>query len=240
MLGAEKKRLYLSGGQAEGWDAPAINANSRAPVPWTAASLFRYLRGGNDDVHEVAAGPMAPVAHNMSAVPESEVRNIASYIASLMGEPSAERQKNAQQALARAQATLSSEDETVVQGQKRVQENDNVLQTGATIYSGSCAMCHGSSQRPPGSSSSSALHLALSSSVSLGSPNNLIRIILQGLAPADGERGPFMPGFSGALTDEQTAALAKYLRATFSDRPEWRDVEREVRKVRQTFAQANP
>jgi mono/diheme cytochrome c family protein len=113
-----------------------------------------------------------------------------------------------------------------------------MLQTGAAIYAGSCAVCHGAAQRAAGSSSSSALRLSLSTSVSLGSPNNLIRIILQGIAPADGERGPFMPGFYDAFTNEQIAALAAYLRASYTDRPEWPDVQREVRKVRQSFARA--
>jgi mono/diheme cytochrome c family protein len=63
-----------------------------------------------------------------------------------------------------------------------------------------------------------------------------VRIILQGMAPADGERGAMMPGFSGAFTDEQVASLATYLRATYSDRPEWSNVKREVGKVRQSLA----
>jgi mono/diheme cytochrome c family protein len=73
--------------------------------------------------------------------------------------------------------------------------------------------------------------------VSLPSASNLIRIVLQGMAPPDGERGPLMPGFSGAFTDAQVATLVAYLRASYSDRPAWPDVEREVRKVRQQLAQ---
>jgi nicotinate dehydrogenase subunit B len=70
----------------------------------------------------------------------------------------------------------------------------------------------------------------------LPSPGNLIRIIVQGMAPPDGERGPFMPGFSGALTDGQLTALVTYLRATNTDRPAWPNVDREVRKVRRQLA----
>ena len=74
-------------------------------------------------------------------------------------------------------------------------------------------------ERPAGAPSSDALHLALSTSVALPAPGNLIRIILQGMAPPDGERGPFMPGFAGELTDEQVAAVVTYLRAAYTDRP---------------------
>ena len=46
-----------------------------------------------------------------------------------------------------------------------------------------------------------------------------------------------MPGYAGAFTDAQVVALVSYLRATYTDRPEWTDVDRQVRKVRQSFAQ---
>jgi mono/diheme cytochrome c family protein len=238
-LGAEKKKLYLAGGEAESWHAPAINAASRAPIPWTADSLFRYLRHGIEEQHEVAAGPMAPVAHNLSAVPESEVRAISTYITSIMGQPDAERRKRAETTLATARAANDAIGDYVPEPEKQARASgDATLANGASLYAGSCAVCHGALQRGPGSASSDALHLSLSSSVSLASPGNLIRIILQGMAPPDGERGPFMPGFAGAYTDEQVASLASYLRASYTDRPAWPNVEREVRRVRQSFAQA--
>ena len=233
-LGAERKRAYLAGGEAEGWHAPALNSDSRAPVPWTAEALYAYLRNGASERHEVAAGPMAPVVHNLSGVPEQEVRAIATYIASLMGAPDAERQRRSEWALARARGG-----ETTPAGQVASGKDDAKMQMGGALYAASCAVCHGSPQRPSGAPASEALHLALSTSVALPSPGNLIRIILQGMAPPDGERGPMMPGFSGALTDEQVASLVGYLRATYTDRPEWPNVEREVRRVRQNLAQGH-
>ena len=236
-LGAEKNKQFLAGGDVEGWHAPPLNASSRAPVPWTAESLYRYLRYGIEEEHAVAAGPMAPVVHNLSGVPESEVRAIAIYVASFMGQPDAERQRRAQQVLATAKAANAAIGDYVQEPNKQAKTSDDAtLQAGATLYAGSCAVCHGAAQRPPGSSSGDALHLSLASAVSLRTPVNLIRIILQGLAPPDGERGPTMPGFAGAFTDEQVAALVTYLRSTYSDRPEWPDVERDVRRVKQQLA----
>jgi mono/diheme cytochrome c family protein len=59
------------------------------------------------------------------------------------------------------------------------------------------------------------------------------------MAPPDGERGPFMPGFGGALSDGQVAAVVTYLRATYTDRPVWPNVDREVRKAKQRLAEGN-
>jgi mono/diheme cytochrome c family protein len=237
-LGAEKRDLNLAGGEVEGWHAPALNPMSPSPVPWSAESLFRYLRYGGDDVHDVAIGPMAPVAHNLGSVPESEVRAIAIYIASVMGPADAERQKRAQQIVARVQSSNDIEPSASDAQRQDRGKKDAAMQNGAAIYAGSCAICHGAPHRAPGSPSSSALHLALSSSLSLPEPGNLIRVVMQGVAPPDGERGPFMPGFYGAFTDEQVAALVSYLRASYTDRPQWTDIAREVRNVRQSYAQA--
>jgi mono/diheme cytochrome c family protein len=172
---------------------------------------------------------MAPVVHNLQGVPEQEVRAIATYIASVMGQPDAERQKRSEWALARARDRASPASAAA----------EGEAQIGNVIYGSTCAVCHGSPERPAGSASSDALHLALSSSIALPSPNNLIRIILQGMAPPDGEAGPMMPGFAGALTDAQVASLVTYLRATYTDRPEWPNVEREVRKARGNIAQGH-
>jgi mono/diheme cytochrome c family protein len=190
-------------------------------------------------MHEVAVGPMASVVQNLSTVPEGEVRAIATYIGSLIGPPDPERKKRAEQIVEKARAWSEASPEQLAQPPKKGRENaDADVRQGAVVYAGSCAICHGAPQRPPGSPSSNALHLSLSTSLSLSSPDNLLRIIVQGVAPADGERGPFMPGFSGAFTDAQLATLVSYLRATYTDRPAWPDVARDVRKVRESFAQA--
>ena len=235
-LGAERKREYLAGGDAEGWRAPALNNTSRAPVPWTADALFRYLRYGAADTSAVAAGPMAPVVHNLAAAAEPDVRAIATYIASLIGPADPERQQRAAQALAHARTGAGAADFEAQKGEARTGA-DAAVQAGGVIYGATCALCHGAAQRGPGAPSSDALHLALATSIALPAPGNLIRIILQGMAPPDGDPGFFMPGFAAELTDEQIAAVVTYLRAAYTDRPAWPNVEREVRRTRQRLAE---
>ncbi|WP_264798128.1 cytochrome c, partial [Acidocella aminolytica] len=82
-LGAEKlKTAYLDGGEAEGWDAPALSSLSRSPLPWTEQDIYDYLRTGFSSRHGPAAGPMAPVVEGMQHLPDSDVRAIAEYISS--------------------------------------------------------------------------------------------------------------------------------------------------------------
>ena len=234
-FGAARKRHHFMGGEAEGWHAPALNAASRAPVPWTQESLFQYLRYGAAERNEIAAGPMAAVVHNLAAASEQDVRAIATYIASLMGAPDEARRNRAEHALATARDNVGAADIEAQRGQPQGGDDD-AIQVGGAIYAGTCALCHGSASRSIGTPSAEALPLALSTSVTLHSPRNLIRIILQGISSPDGERGPFMPGYYGALTDEQVAALVTYLRAAYTDRPGWPHVKREVRRVRQQLA----
>ena len=60
--------------------------------------------------------------------------------------------------------------------------------------------------------------------------------ILHGLRTPTSEQRPFMPGFSDALSDVQVAALAAYVRARFTDRPPWQDLERSVATARKEGA----
>jgi mono/diheme cytochrome c family protein len=85
-LGAEKSGNALAGGVSEGWQAPALNAGSPAPVPWDAQHLFAYLKQGWDAEHGAAAGPMQPVTDDLSRVDEQDVRAMATYLASLQGQ----------------------------------------------------------------------------------------------------------------------------------------------------------
>src|SRR5437763_13853667 len=81
-LGAEKNNAYLAGGFAEGWEAPALTSLSQAPIPWSEDELYAYLRSGESRFHGVAAGPMAPVIKNLTALPDDDIRAMAVYLAS--------------------------------------------------------------------------------------------------------------------------------------------------------------
>jgi len=85
VLGAEEQSRAFHGGEAEGWDAPALQAASPARAPWTVESLTDYLHSGFAPGHGAAAGPMREVTDELSRAPAEDVRAIAAYFVSLMG-----------------------------------------------------------------------------------------------------------------------------------------------------------
>ncbi len=202
-LGAEIESRAFNGGQAEGWQTPALDASSAASSPWTVERLYAYLRQGIDDVHDVTAGPMAPIVHDLSRVSADDVRAIATYVASFgAGQTPRPTSQNA--------AT-----ELPASGR------------GAAIYAGACASCHDLGREVHGG----ALKLSLSTAVAMPQPDNLIRIVRQGIVPAAGESGPWMPAFAGVLTDAQLTDLAIYLRTRFGERAAWDDLAGAIEKI---------
>jgi mono/diheme cytochrome c family protein len=202
-LGAERKDRELGGGEAEGWHATSLAADS--PGRWTAEELYTYLRYGREPAHGTAAGPMADVTHNLADVKEADVRAIAVYVASQMPDG------NASAAGKKAERNAAAD--------------------GGTIFAGACAVCHGA---VPPTFSNATVPLGVTTSVNAPDPRNAIHVIMEGLKPESGEKGPMMPGFAAELTDKQVAALVDYLRAEFTDRPPWSDVPKHIAAIRES------
>jgi nicotinate dehydrogenase subunit B len=215
-LGAEIATARLAGGFAEGWEAPALTSLSRAPIPWSEDELYAYLRTGESRLHGVAAGPMAPVVKELKALPDSDIRAMAVYLASFNATT---LDSAAQQALA---ARLEAATGTRAMAASGI---------GARIYQGACAVCHEVGGAPLFGSRPS---LALNSNLHSAVPDNLIQVILHGIAkPAVTDLG-YMPAFKDSLTDDQVAELAAYLRRQFApDKPAWTGLEASVGKIRQ-------
>jgi len=216
-LGAEKTdAAFLSGGTADGWQAPALTTLSDAPVPWTEDELFSYLRFGHAKLHGVAAGPMAAVVSELSALPDADVRAMASYLASLNpAEPNADPQ-----ALAREYEKASS-----------AIAMSSASSLGAKLFDGACAACHhmGSGPQLFGAHPS----LALNTNLHSATPDNLIRVILDGIgSPAQPELGT-MPAYRDSFNDAQVAELVAHLRQQFAGgKPAWQNVEATVARIR--------
>jgi mono/diheme cytochrome c family protein len=219
-LAAEERSRALSGGTTEGWHAPALNAASPAPVPWTKDSLYAYLRRGFDAEHGAPTGPMGQVVRNLEQVPDRDLRAIATYVASLTP-ADAERQRRADALLGR----LAGAPKEPPPATATAQSSD-----GAAIFAGACAVCH-APDRAAGAGG--GINLALSSAVNGPDPRNAIRVVISGIQQQDGDRGPLMPQFGDAFTDAQIADLLNYVRTRFGGQPAWPNVLDETRKIRQ-------
>ncbi len=213
-LGAEKANAYLAGGFAEGWEAPPLTSLSQAPIPWSEDELYAYLRSGESRFHGVAAGPMAPVVKELASLPDEDIRAMAVYLGSfnetVIGKP--------------AQDALAAKLETNIRPA-------SASPIGARIYEGACAVCHAVGGAPLFGSRPS---LALNSNLHSAMPDNLIQIILHGIAtPAASDLG-YMPGFKDSMSDGQLAELVTYLRRQFApDKPPWNGVPATIHRIRQ-------
>jgi nicotinate dehydrogenase subunit B len=214
-LGAEKANAYLAGGFADGWEAPPLTSLSQAPVPWSEDELFAYLRSGESRFHGVAAGPMAPVVKELADLPDQDIRAMAVYLASFNDNATG---KSTEVALAAKLETATS---------FRVASASS---TGARLYEGACAVCH---EVGGPALFGSRPSLALNSNVHSAVPDNLIQVVLHGIAaPVSSDLG-YMPGFKDSMTDGQLTELVSYLRQQFApEKPEWTGVEAAVSRIR--------
>jgi nicotinate dehydrogenase subunit B len=223
-LGAEQGGSgYLAGAVVDGWEAPPLTSLSHAPVPWTESSLFSYLRFGHSAQHGSASGPMAPVVQQLQQLPEADVRAMAVYLASF-NEPFGKPFNTPE---ATPNSTASAPD---LIAQSAAQER---LLSGPAqrLFTTACGACHHDGDGPVLLGQNIAL--ALNSNLHSARPDNLLRVILEGIQePATKDIG-FMPAFRHHLNDAQVAQLAAYMRQRFAPgKPAWHDLEAASARVR--------
>ena len=213
-FGAEAHASAYDGGWAEGWYAPPLDARSPARRAWTSDRLYTYLRTGLDADHAAAAGPMGPVAYNLSRASEADVRAIAVYIASLMSDaPSATR------------PDVAPTDRKAKAAQAQPE--------GAALYASACAACHeaGAPMMKAGRPS-----LSVGSPLWEDDPRDVMAIMLQGLKPPTGPSGPAMPAYGEILSDAQLGAVAAYIRTRYTDLAPWPDLAAAAGRARKEGA----
>jgi nicotinate dehydrogenase subunit B len=215
-LGAERARAYLAGGFAEGWEAPPLTSLSRAPIPWDTDELFTYLRTGYSRFHGVAAGPMAPIVRELKALADDDIRAMAIYLASF--NDAAIAGSSAAALAAKLESTTAID---IIPASP----------IGRRLYEGACAVCHAVDGLPLFGSRPS---LALNTNLHADTPDNLIQVILNGIAsPVSSDLG-YMPAFKDSLSDEHVAELVSFLRQQFApQRPAWTGVRDAIMRIRQ-------
>ena len=214
----ERGARAFDGAVVEGWYAPALNGSAPKRIPWTASTLVAYLMDGWDQDHGIAAGPMTPVVNNLRERKEDDVFAMAAYILSLAGAPRA-----ADEAAAREARTAAQRLEWGHADAPPVPD-DPALRAGAQLFEAQCAECHRAGSR--------AVPLALTGTVNQKQPLNVAMIAAHGIKPPQGALGRSMPGRGDRISDEEMAALLRFVRARFSREPPWEDVAAAVRAAR--------
>lgn len=180
----------LAGSTVEEWYAPDISDGPDSVIAdWSQERLEAFLRGENPGNH-VAIGSMHDVVEELAQVPPEDVRAIAAYI------------KNPP--VSQAQA------ETDADAEPSARAADVAL--GQQVFAANCVTCHGADgQGAPGVAAS----LVGAGGVVARRPNNVISVMLQGIAPR--ETFGAMPPFRESLTDVEIAAAANYVRSAWGN-----------------------
>ncbi|WP_229828010.1 cytochrome c [Pigmentiphaga litoralis] len=227
-LGAEQrgKPAFLAGGEAEGWEAPALNRLSHAPIPWNEGDFFQYLSTGFSPRHGSAAGPMGPVIHGLQQLPSADVAAMAHYLANLDGVKETGGTAPTATVDTALPATQLARIEAATAPRAKVFDA-----AGERIFEGACAVCHEPQAGP--ALAGIKLSLALNTNLHSDQPDNVLQSILKGIdSPANDALGD-MPAFGSTLNDRQIVDVVRYLRDRFApDRPAWNNVEDRLQLLR--------
>ncbi len=212
-LGGERSGLaYLSGATVDGWQAPALNARSPSPVPWTETAFYDYLRNGHSAEHGSASGPMAPVIRQLAQVPDTDLAAMAHYLASF-------QEQSASALVAKTYVAQAAAREPMLLGPAQ------------RMFQAACASCHhdGDGPRLLGVN----IPLALSTGMHSAQPDNVIRVILEGIRKPASEQIGFMQGFAKQFDDQQLSELLTYMRSRFAPtQPPWQNLEQKIGVIR--------
>jgi len=200
----------FAGGSLGDWYAPNITSHPISGIGgWTDDELATYLKTGRVEGKGQAGGGMAEaVSNSLSKLRDEDISAIVTYLRTVP----AVADKDA------TRAAFAWGDAATAPGEPAIRGTGAPIASGAVLYSGLCASCHGS--RGEGSNDGYYPSLVHNSTVGMVRPQNLVATIIGGIdREVDGEH-VVMPHFSEgsyvqALSDADIAAVASYVRSTF-------------------------
>lgn len=196
-LGGSSESKAFEGGMIpnQNWYAPSLTSNREAGLgEWEINEIADLLQVGVSHRGTVY-GPMAEVVYNsLQYMSDADTKAMAVYLKGLPQKDGAPPPTS--------QARLV---------------NPEVMEVGRKVYVAQCAMCHGAEGKgqPP-----SFPLLAGNRSITMATPVNPIRMVLNGGYPPGTRKNPRphgMPPFSHVLDDEQVAAVVTYIRVAWGN-----------------------
>ena len=197
LLGGTKESKEFEGGMIpnQNWYAPSLTSNREAGLgDWSLKDIGDLLQVGVSR-RATVYGPMAEVVYNsLQYMNDEDTAAMAVYLKAL---PKRD-----------ADAPPPSSARLV---------QPAVMETGQKIYLKQCAVCHHSEGKgyPP-----NYPPLAGNQSITMASPVNSIRMVLNGGYPPGSRKNPRphgMPPFAHMLTDEDVAAVITYIRVAWNN-----------------------
>jgi len=196
-LGGSSEAKAFEGGMIpnQNWYAPSLTSNREAGLGnWSLKDIHDLLQTGVSH-RSTVYGPMAEVTYNsLQYMSDEDVEAMAVYLKALPQRDS--------EPPPTSQARLVS---------------PNVMELGRRTYEKQCAVCHGDEGKgyPP-----SLPPLAGNQSITMASPVNSIRMVLNGGYPPGTKKNPRphgMPPFSHILNDDEAAAVVTYIRVAWDN-----------------------
>lgn len=196
-LGGSSESKAFEGGMIpnQNWYAPSLTSNREAGLGnWEIQDIADLLQVGVSH-RGTTYGPMAEVVYNsLQYLTDEDARAMAVYL----------------------KALPQRDSESVPTSQARLVQ-PSVMETGRKVYAAQCAMCHGDEGKghapafPP---------LANNQSITMSSPVNAIRMVLNGGYAPGTRKNPKphgMPPFSHILNDDEVAAVVTYIRVAWNN-----------------------
>src|SRR5688572_3558464 len=196
-LGGSSEAQAFEGGMIpnQNWYAPSLTSNREAGLgEWSIKDIVDLLQVGVSR-RATVYGPMAEVTYNsLQYMTDEDMEAMAVYLKSL---PQRESEPPPPSSARLVQPA--------------------VMESGRRNYEKQCAMCHGSEGKgfppdfPP---------LAGNQSITMTSPVNSIRMVLNGGYPPGTRKNPRphgMPPFAHILNDDEAAAVVTYIRVAWNN-----------------------
>jgi mono/diheme cytochrome c family protein len=196
-LGGSSESKAFEGGMIpnQNWYAPSLTSNHEAGLGnWEIQDIADLLQVGISH-RGTTYGPMAEVVYNsLQYMSDDDIRAMAVYLKALPQRDS--------------EAPPTSQARLVDPG---------VMELGRKVYAKQCAVCHGDEGKghPP-----AYPPLAGNQSITMASPVNSIRMVLNGGYPPGTKKNPRphgMPPFNHILNDDEVAAVVTYIRVAWEN-----------------------
>lgn len=194
---------FLAGGIVGAWPAPDLRAKESTAQHWSNEQLGALLASGRNETAGVSGEMALAVEHSLQYLPKADIEAIVAYLKAIKQD--------------RAVAGASTPRGTPAPTTQQLASASPQLELGARLYLDNCNACHFTDGK---GAKNVFPRLDGNALVTAKEAGGLISVILNGdAAPSTGTRPErlAMPGFGWRLKDDEVAALATFVRKSWSN-----------------------